>query len=54
MKMNEITIIRANPMNSIIEIYIEYFSMLKISLIQVEIGNEANIPKNSASTKDVL
>jgi hypothetical protein len=52
--MNDITIIRTNPITSIVGINLGYISILKISLIQVAIGNEANIPKNSASTKDVL
>jgi hypothetical protein len=52
--MNDITIIRTNPITSIVGINLGYISILKISLIQVAIGNEANIAKNSASTKDVL
>jgi hypothetical protein len=54
MEMNDITIIMANPTTSIIGINLGYLFMLKTSIIPVAIGNEANIPKVSASIKDVL
>lgn len=54
MAMKDIDMIIANPMISIAGINLEYFSVLKISLIAVAIGNEANIPANSAITKDAF
>jgi len=52
--MNDITIINAIPMASIVGSNLGYFSVLIIFLIVDVIGIEANIAKNRASTKDVL